>query len=89
MESFTFAEALINVLVGGAVAAPSAGSARFLSAPGIRFIPLTDARPSGPVAVCRRDDRRQTVRTFMDIASHIRRTCRSLVPDAVPLPESR
>jgi DNA-binding transcriptional LysR family regulator len=86
MESLTFAEALHNVLVYGAAATPCAGSARSLSAAGVRFLPLVDGRPSGPVAACRRADRRPVVRTFMELTAQIAAGCQGLVRDALPLP---
>lgn len=79
LESLTLSEAIVNVLIRGAVATPSAGSARYLSVPGITFVPLVDAQPSGPVAACRRGDQRIAVRTFMDVAAHVAQTCQSIV----------
>lgn len=86
LESATFAQALMNVLVRGAVAAPSTGSARWLTFPGVRFIPLVDALPSGPIAVSRGGDGRPAVRAFMEIAAHVAEACDALVRDAVPFP---
>lgn len=83
LESSTFPEVLLNVLVRGAVAAPSAGSARWLTVPGIHFVPLTDALPSGPIAVGRRSDRRPAVRAFLELSAWVAATCQSLVPDRV------
>lgn len=83
VESVTLAEAVVNIVIRGAVATPSAASARYLTVPGVSFVPLVDARPSGPIAACRRDDHRATVGTFMAVAEHVARSCRALVPDAV------
>ena len=84
VEVDTFGQAFRTVVSGRAVAVPSALAVRVFDLPrSVVAVRLGDAAPSGPVAVCRRQDRRSTVRLFMSVVGHVSRTCRHLVPDCL------
>ncbi|MEP6642264.1 MAG: LysR family transcriptional regulator, partial [Gaiellales bacterium] len=58
----TYADAARAIIADRAVAVPSSDASRLLPAPpGLKYLPLVDALPSGAVAACRRHDRRRQV----------------------------
>jgi DNA-binding transcriptional LysR family regulator len=82
----TYADAAAVILAERAVAVPSSDAARVLPVPpGLRYVPILDAMPSGAVAACRRHDRRGIVTTFMKVATRVARTSERLVANSITI----
>jgi len=77
-------ESAMNILTAHAIAVPSADALRVFPVPRqVASVPLVDATPSGPIAVCRAGDRRYAVRAFMAVARQVAQAAPWLVPDTV------
>lgn len=77
------AESLAAVAYLGAVDTVPASAARHFRHPGIRYVPITDARPASVAVARRRDEGRASVRAFCEAAVLVARRNLGVVPGAV------
>ncbi len=83
----TYTDAARAIITDRAIAVPSSDASRVLPMPpGLRYVPILDAQPSGPVAACRRHDRRRPVTAFMSVCSRVARSSGAMVGDALAVP---
>lgn len=80
----SIAESLAAVAYLGAVDTVPASAARHFRYPGVRYVPLTDARPAAVAIARRRDEGGVPVRTFCEAAAVVARRSLRVVPGAAP-----